>query len=190
MDLKISMLGSHNSLTYLEPATLVGKLLKPWVCCQNKTLTEQYDKGVRYFDIRVRFEKSNKILIVHNNITFKGNLYEELLKLDMHITEPVYLRVVLDVRKKPSNCEYLINRFNKFVSRIEHNNVKLATTIIYWTWCCKDYALYDKQVVENHASVKAKWYEFILGLKHYANKVKKFYCDYTICNNIYLVDYV
>lgn len=188
MGLKISMLGSHNSLTYLKPATLIGKLLKPWVCCQNKTLTEQYDEGVRYFDIRIRFEKPDKVLIVHNNIRFEGDLYEELRKLDEYITDTVYLRIILDIRKKPSDYMYQLSTFLEYNITYEH--IKVAQAIVYWEWFCRDYALEDKRVIENHASVKAKWYEFILGLKHYANKVKKFYCDYTICNNIYLVDYV
>lgn len=50
------MLGSHNTFTYL-PATsdLYNNMSALWRC-QYKTLQEQYECGVRFFDVRVALE--------------------------------------------------------------------------------------------------------------------------------------
>ncbi len=59
------MLGSHNSMTYL-PLTGWSRILRPWVRCQSLTLMEQYNAGVRYFDIRIRLV-NGKWRFCHNN---------------------------------------------------------------------------------------------------------------------------
>lgn len=48
------MIGSHNSYTYLKAVnkSIFNKFTKYWRC-QYKTIQEQYEAGVRFFDIRV-----------------------------------------------------------------------------------------------------------------------------------------
>lgn len=47
------MLGSHDTFTYLDSEDWFTRLLKPFWKCQSLSIQEQYDKGVRFFDIRV-----------------------------------------------------------------------------------------------------------------------------------------
>ena len=47
------MLGSHDTFTYLKAEDWFTRLLKPFWKCQSMTLQEQYDYGVRFFDIRI-----------------------------------------------------------------------------------------------------------------------------------------
>lgn len=47
------MVGTHNSMTYLEATHWHWELLSPWWRCQDKTLEEQLAMGVRFFDLRV-----------------------------------------------------------------------------------------------------------------------------------------
>ena len=56
------MIGSHDSYTYLSSVNGYNKFAKYWRC-QTKSIQEQLDCGVRFFDIRVKEEtKKNKIV--------------------------------------------------------------------------------------------------------------------------------
>ena len=48
-------LGTHNSMTYMKPRTQAMLVMWPFAKCQSMTYTEQYDFGVRFFDLRIRF---------------------------------------------------------------------------------------------------------------------------------------
>lgn len=48
---------THNSVTGEEGSGLLSWLVTPFSRCQSKTLEEQYEAGVRYFDIRVFRDK-------------------------------------------------------------------------------------------------------------------------------------
>ncbi len=71
------LLGSHNSLSYMKPRQW---WLRPfaWVGkCQGLTIPEQWNQGVRYFDIRIRF-KGEQIISGHGLIDYNVNVIEWL----------------------------------------------------------------------------------------------------------------
>lgn len=47
------MIGSHDSFTYLKATSKVVELFSRFWRCQDKTIKEQYDAGVRCFDVRI-----------------------------------------------------------------------------------------------------------------------------------------
>lgn len=51
------MIGSHNSMTYLPPKHRFWRLFTPFWRCQNKTIKEQIDAGVEFFDLRVVWDR-------------------------------------------------------------------------------------------------------------------------------------
>lgn len=65
-------LGTHNSLSYLPcqwyliPFAWIGK-------CQSKTISEQYELGVRWFDIRVKYA-NGKPVSGHGLLTYDVNI--------------------------------------------------------------------------------------------------------------------
>lgn len=180
------MIGSHNSLTYLPAKTLVGKLLIPWTRCQNKTLVEQYIAGIRYFDIRVRFNNGN-CEIVHNKIVFKGDVLEELEKLSDSVVygDGVSIRLVLDIRKKPKDSVYQKVCFDTLIKDIEDlPGIEVTTAIIYWNW---EYIREFDELLEYHASVSSPWYDYIRGIKYCAKKLGK---PIDNKDTITLIDYV
>lgn len=73
------ILGSHNSMTYLSaqdnPVMMVAS---PLARCQDLTYQQQYEFGVRYFDLRIRF-KDGSPLFAHGAIEFGGVLPDEVL---------------------------------------------------------------------------------------------------------------
>lgn len=65
------ILGSHNSLSYLRPSSI---LLWPFhftARCQGVNIRAQYSLGVRVFDIRLWFDKDGRPLVKHGWITFR-----------------------------------------------------------------------------------------------------------------------
>ena len=64
------MIGSHNTLSYLPPKNLWGKITRPWNKCQDKNLEEQVNAGIDYLDIRINFYKDEKWHFVHNRVDY------------------------------------------------------------------------------------------------------------------------
>lgn len=190
------MLGSHNSFSYLTPTKWWMKLLTPWSKCQNKTITEQYNTGVRYFDVRVAFNKDGSMRLVHNWIEYPSSeLFEALRTLNNK--SDVYLRIVLDMRKKPKGAEKTANilkRFYNFIDYVLKNTtITIDKAIIFWNW--KHIIDHGIDVIEYHASVSAKWYEYIGGLECWAemhnNASLTSKSDVAQSNNeVLLMDYV
>ena len=54
--------GTHNSCTYGSLLNGCLFMVTPWVRNQNMSISDQLEKGVRYFDFRVSFEKGNAYL--------------------------------------------------------------------------------------------------------------------------------
>lgn len=52
------MIGSHNTMTYLKAESKVWESISGYWRCQDKTLDEQIEAGVRWFDIRIVYDNS------------------------------------------------------------------------------------------------------------------------------------
>lgn len=192
------MIGSHNSYSYLPPKNLWGKITRPWGKCQDLTLKEQYAKGVRYFDIRLRVI-NNKWHLVHNRVDYgscdSNNYISDLCSICKK--GDVYLRFLLDERTKPDNAEEYTKSFITFVKSItytvSHPNIIECRT--FWDWTNHSEAINTDEkleVIERHASVRAPWYKYILGTKHFAKKYNKdLYINYkTLKWYVLLIDYI
>ncbi len=58
------ILGSHNSWSFLPPKHWWQRPFRFMAKCQRKTIQEQYDLGVRCFDLRIRYIKW-KLQVAH-----------------------------------------------------------------------------------------------------------------------------
>lgn len=192
------MIGSHNSYSYLPPKNLWGKITKFWGKCQDLTLKEQYAKGVRYFDIRLRVI-NNKWHLVHNKIDYGSCDSNSYISDLCYICKKgdVYLRFILDERTKPDNTEEYIKSFITFVKSITYTVSKpnILECRTFWDWINHNESINnDKhlEVIERHASVSASCYEYILGTKHFAKKYNSdVYNDYkNLKDSVLLIDYV
>lgn len=65
-------IGTHNSLTYLTPKTLFGKLFRFAARCQSVDYRKQYELGARVFDIRLWYDDDLQRQLRHGRIEFKG----------------------------------------------------------------------------------------------------------------------
>lgn len=181
------MIGSHNTLSYLPPKNLWGKITRPWNKCQDKTIVEQFNTNVDYFDIRINFYKDKKWHFVHNRVDY-GVVNNDIWKY-IGKTE-VSIRIIYDRRSKPKNVILEKQRFIDYLSYLkEEYNINIDSAITYWNWkeCCAPFI----RVKEFHASVSAKWYQYLLGCKWFANRYNNFSKASNMCmNEVLLLDYV
>ena len=183
------MIGSHNTLSYLPPKNLWGKITRPWNKCQDKTLEEQINTGIDYLDIRIDFYKDEKWHFVHNRVDY-GVVNENVWKAIGNTKLPI--RVIYDRRSKPKYPSYETNHFESYLRIIRKKyNVNIDSAITYWDW--KEHYKPSIEVKEFHASVSAKWYQYLLGCKWFAltySGISK-YPDVEECiNEVLLLDYV
>nr|DAM74574.1 MAG TPA: hypothetical protein [Crassvirales sp.] len=104
--------------------------------CQSKNLCEQYHSGVRYFDIRVRFDKKGKPVIAHGLVEYKGiaeNYICILNEIAKHYKDKVYVRFVLEFNREPKDRISQEVLLSKFVQ----NLMKEYSYLIYDYIMCK-----------------------------------------------------
>lgn len=192
------MIGSHNTFSYLPIKNRWRKIFKPWYKCQDKTILKQINVGARFFDIRVKFDKKGNLQIVHNKIVFDINesqfwdIMDNVKELTNKLNTILYFRIILDIRKEPKDKEYQLKCFKSFINQFNgfDERICLDHSIVYWNWDYKYYHNDQFNIIEDHASVKAKWYEYILGTRYYAAKVGYKYINRHISKNIYLLDFI
>lgn len=90
---------SHNSHTYLKPRKIWMKAINWTAQCQDKTIEQQYNEGIRFFDIRVRFSKTETKL-VHGLVEYKGS-FQDIMNF-LSGKGDCTLRIMLDDRH---NCD-------------------------------------------------------------------------------------
>lgn len=91
------MIGSHNTYTYLKSTNWVYNNCKKWWKCQEKTIQEQYDFGVRFFDIRV-YRDGNLWRACHGKVNLKKtwkSLEDICIEMEKNFPEAIY-RIVLE----------------------------------------------------------------------------------------------
>lgn len=187
------MLSSHNSLSYLTPKKWWMKLLTPWAKCQNKTISQQYDAGVRYFDFRVAFSSDSSVpIFVHNIVKYRLS-YKEFLNIMRYLDSKgdVMIRFILDIRKTPSKYKVIEEFFNRFLVDMSYNfqHIEIEKAIVFWSWTY----LIDKgeEIDEYHASVSAPWYQYVLGTKWFAkHKAHEYYEIHKKENKVIMIDYI
>lgn len=190
------MIGSHNTFSYLPIKNKWRKIFKPWYKCQDKNILKQIANGARFFDIRVKFDKKGFLNIVHNKVIFDINEFQfwrlmvDVKNLAEELNTTLYFRIILDIRKEPKDKEHQLKSFNSFIEQFKKfdRRICLDHSITYWNW--KYYSNSQFNIIENHASVKAKWYEYILGTKYYAVKVGYKYINEKSLKNVYLIDFI
>lgn len=72
-------LGTHNSMTYLTPIGALQVLAWPTGKCQDLTIEEQYEFGVRLFDLRIRFEDKDTPYFAHGFLEFRKKKVTDVL---------------------------------------------------------------------------------------------------------------
>lgn len=109
-------LASHNSLSFAEPKTRLGKLINFTSKCQSLDIESQYEYGVRLFDIRVRrtylgLDGSTQfgVFSAHGLVTYYIYVYGILYWLNKKSTkeDPIYVQLNLENKKTEEDRDYI-----------------------------------------------------------------------------------
>lgn len=103
------MLGSHNTMTYLPPRFLIFKPFSFLWRCQDKSLFEQIEKGVKYLDIRVRYDRKNKVYrFAHGIVDMKHSGFNSIRNLCNYLeTYDVNYRIILERGNKKDKKRFI-----------------------------------------------------------------------------------
>jgi len=152
------ILGSHNSWSYLPVRKWWMKPLSFTARCQSKTIREQYDLGVRCFDLRVRWERW-QFRVAHGIVEYditESQLMDDLAFLDSK--GDCMVRVLHEARTK-GQYEPSKPFFQSFcyVNTSEYQHIRFWCGRNIYNWEV-DYRFgNDPTCEENYASVSCKW---------------------------------
>lgn len=188
------ILGSHNSLSYLPVKKWWMKPIAFTAKCQRKTIKEQYELGVRCFDLRVRFNKYGLGIIAHGIVEYgftASQVYEDLAWLNEQ--GGCYVRVIHEVRSARQYKHRRKELFQHFCQLIEdeYDNIHFWCGRNLFSWE-RDYHFdyYDPSCCEKYASVCPPkilddWWPWLYARLHNKNLRAK-----ETDKEILLIDYV
>lgn len=106
------ILGSHNSWSYLPPKHWWMWPFKFMARCQSKDIKEQYELGVRCFDLRLKF-KENKMNIAHGFMLYSYSYVDLSSDLQWLNDRPdeVCIRILHEVRNKKEYTDEAVRNF-------------------------------------------------------------------------------
>lgn len=105
-------LGSHNSMTYLKPKQWYLWPFKWMAQCQSKDVKYQYSLGIRYFDIRVKYDKDGIPEFAHGILSYKADVNKTLKEMNK-FGEEIQIRLILEVPKKSKDTEFQTECFRR-----------------------------------------------------------------------------
>ncbi len=117
------MLGSYRSMSYLKPLNVWYRLLSFLFRWQEKTIEEQYNCGVRVFDIGLFCKRNNyKMCFKYDNVIYDAfSFYEPFTFLNMK--GDAYVRIILEETKTDIGR----NDINKIEDKFK--------------WCCNSFGI-------------------------------------------------
>ena len=114
-------IATHDSATGEKSKNFLHALGKVFAQTQTKTIREQYEVGVRYFDIRVDKDST----LCHGIWKANKDFTDLLIEMKEYVTEEVYMRVIIE-RKYPTEVvEDLVKKIRNLVN-LHGRNVKLT----------------------------------------------------------------
>jgi hypothetical protein len=148
--------GTHNSCTYGSLLNGCLFMVTPWVRNQSLTISEQLEKGVRWFDFRVSYEK--------------GNLYLSHTYLMEHTLHSIMEEFDSYFKGKPDCPFIMINLRVDFNDRANQAVINpLVQEILSWyKSLCIERNTFDATVplVENKTTCKILFYNSDATLSH------------------------
>lgn len=124
------ILGSHNTMTYLKPRKWWMWFGKFMAKCQKLTIEEQYEKGARFFDLRISFIEENGIIkpiFSHGLIDYKGEVTGALEFLNNK--SDVQCRIIYEKGNDPELFKQYVQHWMTI-----YPNLKITSTQAKGNW--------------------------------------------------------
>lgn len=182
-------LASHDTMTYLKPNEWYLRPFKFMAQCQNKTIAQQYENyGIRYFDLRVKFNKKGNPVFAHGAMTFKGDVYDVLEYLNSK-DEEVWVRILLEVSSYDYKQEFLFVKFCKNIV-MNYPNLKFHNGRRKYDWqniyqFPNPEPSLDQKVSSMTGSVLDDWYPYL-----YAKSMNKKNIEAGTDKDYLMIDFV
>lgn len=120
------IIGTHNSLTYAKPTKWYGKILNFTSKCQNLSIEEQFNLGVRLFDIRIvncNINKYTKHGLIEYDITPKEAI-DMLNKLAENTKINIFIYINSESKLETQNQ---IQEFSTLLKELENDTCEYIT---------------------------------------------------------------
>lgn len=110
-------LASHNSWSYLPPMKWWMRPFSFVAKCQAKNIREQYEAGVRLFDLRIRYYVYGNPILAHGLAEYDAIGLEADLRWLNNQLDVVYVQVVLEIGKSDYMQELAFVNWCKIIRR-------------------------------------------------------------------------
>lgn len=117
----MNKIATHNSATGERSKNFFHALFTPFAKCQDKTIREQYDCGVRYFDLRV-----DKDLVLCHGLWKANKTLIDILTEIGRFEEEVYITVTIERKYSTKVNNDLCERIRKAVNLRSRGKAKLV----------------------------------------------------------------
>lgn len=114
-------IATHDSATGEKSKNILHALGKVFAQTQTKTIKEQYEAGVRYFDIRV----DKDLVLCHGLWKANKNFADLLIEMRKYVTETVYMRVIIERKYTDDEIERIQKKIRNLVN-LHGKNIKLT----------------------------------------------------------------
>lgn len=121
------MIGTHDSFTYLKAKHKIYELFSFLWRTQTKSLEEQIENGITYFDIRVHRTKDNQWELCHGLVNFDKS-YQSLATLLKELAR-FNVRLILEKGTKQDEIE-----FEKLIYVLKYRYNNLVFSAIKKNW--------------------------------------------------------
>lgn len=117
-------IATHNSLTYSKPKHSMDNLYHITTTqCQTETIQQQYSRGVRMFDFRIR-QDDGKLTAAHGNVEYTTNVEGNLKFLNER--PGIIVRILLENLKKDGSVQYDWFRLTYADFEHKYSNIKFV----------------------------------------------------------------
>ena len=121
-------LATHNTMSYRKPKQLWAKLIPFIARCQSIDYKKQHELGAKGFDLRLFWDKEDKLEFRHGIVSYNADDFDEILEYANE--NGIYLRIMLEIRdyniKHIKNLDEIKQKFINLCSQIEakYPNIK------------------------------------------------------------------
>ena len=166
----MAILGSHNSMTYLESHSIFMNIFKFCWRCQTSDIDTQLLKGVRCFDIRIRLENGNWVFAhgksslkatIQNGYNGLDGLLNHLNKYAVSTSSKIYIRFILEESKENPKQE------EAFVKKVKEIYNKYTPNLIFFEFTRK----FDWKVLINTGIYIKEPEQFVGSMKSWYGKI-------------------
>ena len=114
-------IATHDSATGERSRNWLHSLGKVFAQTQTKTIREQYEAGVRYFDLRV----DRGLVLCHGLWKANKDFTDILLEMKEYVKDTVYIRVIIERKYDKEVIDELVKKIRNLVN-LHGKHVKLT----------------------------------------------------------------